>query len=923
MAKNSVMMRNRAQLLIVIPEREEVPFGHQGGFVDFQARYPELCEGAAAGLGSMGSPVGRSTSSAGGLGVASKLTLTSLSQPCLPVSNQGPTKILPFLYLGSQQDAMDQDTLSKYGIDYILNMSVGCPKPDFVQDEHFMRIAVNDSNSEKLLPYFERAFEFLDKVKEANSCVLVHCLAGISRSPTLAIAFVMRHLHMSSEEAYRYVKEKRPAISPNFNFLGQLLEFEKQLKATRQHDLQHQHGNLHGFNSITPSLKPSALPAMCSVAAGSKTAATTPDHVNAAKPFLFLNLQNTNCPAKIPVTQCSSNRDVTVTTPVDNLSMKRSSSCPVKIQRNGVGNAAGAGPLRDALNLEFEFSPATRTNVNGKRQMMPWSSNVVTASSSQEVKDDLAPADHPAEHCFSEEAMKLRSIFKEFDKVQTEKFLGSDFFSSRVPSPKMNFGIKVLKPLHEELPSPSTELSKLNFDGGGVMEVANMDVGEKASPYSANVSSVSSVPSWCPTPTVQIQSEFSSSSSITTTNFGSAFPKLPLTSTGFERRSSSGAAIMCSSATYSTCATNPFFSSSTSSGGCDYQRNVTQFGMTSKFEFSETSEPMTIEEEAAEDFEGSVVKTFDSGHRPEPSIDTSRMVKEQPTVVCYTPKDLSVTRSAGRVLSSGPMASMVSAENPLFRSTFRGSLKQRRPSSRCASVLDKSEEKVTCPLTAPALLPTSAEPRSHGIRSVRSETQLATVPSMQHLTTMREKLASARSMLVSSFSQRMRHLLTKRASWPHAVPYLAGLPASESEASALWALAPSGTIDKPAAIISMDQHMEELVKDQMAPSKSQPEIFYGFYGQHIPAIVEDASSVASTSEVRISSVAETSLLAPPFDIDSPESGFVESPTGLHHQRESTPSSTTSGHVGSSSVFLHRDPERDSLGSTSSLEIAVS
>lgn len=105
-------------------------------------------------------------------------------------------------------------------------MSVACPKPDFVQDEHFMRIAVNDSNSEKLLPYFERAFEFLgkrfdidglqnifaemidfcsvlDKVKEANSCVLVHCLAGISRSPTLAIAFVMRHLHMSSEEAYR------------------------------------------------------------------------------------------------------------------------------------------------------------------------------------------------------------------------------------------------------------------------------------------------------------------------------------------------------------------------------------------------------------------------------------------------------------------------------------------------------------------------------------------------------------------------------------------------------------------------------------------------------------------------------------------------------------------------------------------------
>jgi dual specificity MAP kinase phosphatase len=42
-----------------------------------------------------------------------------------------------------------------------------------------------------------------DKVREANGCVLVHCLAGISRSPTLAIAYVMRALNMTTDEAYR------------------------------------------------------------------------------------------------------------------------------------------------------------------------------------------------------------------------------------------------------------------------------------------------------------------------------------------------------------------------------------------------------------------------------------------------------------------------------------------------------------------------------------------------------------------------------------------------------------------------------------------------------------------------------------------------------------------------------------------------
>jgi hypothetical protein len=37
--------------------------------------------------------------------------MTSMSQPCMPVSNVGPTKILPFLFLGSQQDALSQETM--------------------------------------------------------------------------------------------------------------------------------------------------------------------------------------------------------------------------------------------------------------------------------------------------------------------------------------------------------------------------------------------------------------------------------------------------------------------------------------------------------------------------------------------------------------------------------------------------------------------------------------------------------------------------------------------------------------------------------------------------------------------------------------------------------------------------------------------
>ena len=60
-----------------------------GGFLAFQAMYPSLCESKTNNYRCA--------------------ALTSLSQPCLPVSNVGPTRILPFLYLGSQQDALSQD----------------------------------------------------------------------------------------------------------------------------------------------------------------------------------------------------------------------------------------------------------------------------------------------------------------------------------------------------------------------------------------------------------------------------------------------------------------------------------------------------------------------------------------------------------------------------------------------------------------------------------------------------------------------------------------------------------------------------------------------------------------------------------------------------------------------------------------------
>ncbi|ESO12928.1 hypothetical protein HELRODRAFT_105624 [Helobdella robusta] len=137
------------------------------------------------------------------------------------------TEILPYLYLGNEKDASDIDRLRLNNITHVLNVTSGIPMYcDAARDISGRRLPASDSGSQNIKQYFDEAIKFIESARQSNGRVLIHCQAGVSRSPTITMAYLMAKFSWSYMQAFNEVKKRRSIISPNINFLGQLLEFE-------------------------------------------------------------------------------------------------------------------------------------------------------------------------------------------------------------------------------------------------------------------------------------------------------------------------------------------------------------------------------------------------------------------------------------------------------------------------------------------------------------------------------------------------------------------------------------------------------------------------------------------------------------------------------------------------------------------------
>ncbi|KAB1260111.1 Dual specificity protein phosphatase 1 [Camelus dromedarius] len=225
----STIVRRRAKgamgLEHIVPNAELrgrlLALPRRGGYEAFSASCPELCSKQSTPMG-LSLPLSTSVPDSAESGCSSCST---------PLYDQGgPVEILPFLYLGSAYHASRKDMLDALGITALINVSANCPN-HFEGHYQYKSIPVEDNHKADISSWFNEAIDFIDSIKNAGGRVFVHCQAGISRSATICLAYLMRTNRVKLDEAFEFVKQRRSIISPNFSFMGQLLQFESQVLA--------------------------------------------------------------------------------------------------------------------------------------------------------------------------------------------------------------------------------------------------------------------------------------------------------------------------------------------------------------------------------------------------------------------------------------------------------------------------------------------------------------------------------------------------------------------------------------------------------------------------------------------------------------------------------------------------------------------
>ncbi|KAJ3127394.1 hypothetical protein HK098_006383 [Nowakowskiella sp. JEL0407] len=134
------------------------------------------------------------------------------------------------LFVSSEDVPQNSEILTTHEITHIVNLVDGQPGITYpeIHSINYLYFPLLDDEVQSL-DGIDTVLDYIKSAIDANGKVLVHCQLGVSRSPAVCIAYIMREEDISMAEALRIVRVARSQALPNAGFLMQLKHREREV----------------------------------------------------------------------------------------------------------------------------------------------------------------------------------------------------------------------------------------------------------------------------------------------------------------------------------------------------------------------------------------------------------------------------------------------------------------------------------------------------------------------------------------------------------------------------------------------------------------------------------------------------------------------------------------------------------------------
>ncbi len=124
-------------------------------------------------------------------------------------------KIIDHLYIGDLDDSIIFE--KEYPTTGVILCVLEERPPQ--EPNNAFHVAIKTESEHVHTEQLDKVYTFIDAMLKTDHHVLVHCMAGIERSPLTVAYFLTKHYGMTIEKAYEIVKKARPQTQDRRNWL--------------------------------------------------------------------------------------------------------------------------------------------------------------------------------------------------------------------------------------------------------------------------------------------------------------------------------------------------------------------------------------------------------------------------------------------------------------------------------------------------------------------------------------------------------------------------------------------------------------------------------------------------------------------------------------------------------------------------------